>query len=241
MSTALVLSAFAMGLAGGPHCAAMCGAACAGLARPAPSVQGVRFAHAENRRLQARPPWAFHLGRLAGYSTAGAVAAAAMDTFAWLTSGTAALQPVWTLLHVAMLLWGITLLVLARQPVWATAAGRGVWARVRDAAQGRRGQFALGVAWTLLPCGLLYSALLLAALSGGPLQGALAMALFALGSGAWLVLGPWLVLRLQANANANANAWRERWGTRAAGALLAAAAVAALWMDTAERIAQWCR
>ncbi|MEO5736925.1 MAG: sulfite exporter TauE/SafE family protein, partial [Variovorax sp.] len=31
MQTALAASAFLMGLAGGPHCVAMCGAACAGV------------------------------------------------------------------------------------------------------------------------------------------------------------------------------------------------------------------
>ena len=41
-----------------------------------------------------------------------------------------------------------------------------------------------------MPCGLLYSALLVAALSGGAWQGALSMALFGVGSGIWLLVGP---------------------------------------------------
>ena len=38
MFTALALSALLMGLAGGPHCIGMCGAACAGLTRAGSGV-----------------------------------------------------------------------------------------------------------------------------------------------------------------------------------------------------------
>jgi uncharacterized protein len=87
-----------------------------------------------------------------------------------------------------------------------------------------------------MPCGLLYSALLVASLSGGPLEGAASMALFALGSGLSLSLAPALYARLQQAGNK----LRQDWGTRAAGALLVLAALWALWMDMAHRIAVWC-
>jgi sulfite exporter TauE/SafE len=90
--------------------------------------------------------------------------------------------------------------------------------------------------WALMPCGLLYSALLVAALTGSALQGGLAMALFALGSGLSLWLAPWLLLRLHAQANR----WRRDWGTRLAGLLLAGAAGWALWMDVASRLGVVC-
>jgi sulfite exporter TauE/SafE len=41
-----------------------------------------------------------------------------------------------------------------------------------------------------MPCGLLYSAVLVAALSGGAWQGALSMAAFAVGGAVWLLAGP---------------------------------------------------
>jgi sulfite exporter TauE/SafE len=41
---------------------------------------------------------------------------------------------------------------------------------------------ALGAVWGWLPCGLVYSALLLAAASGGPRSGALALAAFGVGT-----------------------------------------------------------
>ena len=88
MSLALAASALLMGLAGGPHCIAMCGAACAGVTR---AGRG-----SPNGSLLA-----FHAGRLTGYATAGAAAAFAVDSLGWLTTNTAALRPVWTLFHLA--------------------------------------------------------------------------------------------------------------------------------------------
>lgn len=223
MSIALALSALLMGLAGGPHCIAMCGAACAGLTRA-------------GRGSPARSMWAFHAGRLAGYSAAGAAAALTVQSLGWLTSNLSALRPVWTIFHLAVLAWGLMLVTLARQPMWVSNAGRSVWARVRPVATARGGVFATGVLWALMPCGLLYSALLVASLSGGPLEGAVSMALFALGSGVSLALAPALLARLAQWGNR----FREDWGTRVAGALLVLVAAWALWMDLSHRIAIWC-
>ncbi|MBE7367766.1 sulfite exporter TauE/SafE family protein [Ramlibacter pallidus] len=212
-----------MGLAGGPHCLAMCGAACGGVVRGAgvPPVRGM---------------WSFQGGRLLGYAAAGAAAGAAVQSFAWLSQQTSALRPAWTLFHLAVLAWGLMLLAQARQPAWVEHAGRTVWSRVRPLAQKRGGLVATGALWTFMPCGLLYSALLVASLSGGPLEGAAAMALFAVGSGISLGLGPAALRRLQLLGNR----LRKDSGTRIAGALLAATAAWALWMDVAHRVAVWC-
>jgi hypothetical protein len=50
--------------------------------------------------------WLFQLGRLAGYSALGALAAASMQGLGWLSVQSAALRPVWSLLHVAAALLG---------------------------------------------------------------------------------------------------------------------------------------
>jgi uncharacterized protein len=222
MSLTLAATALVMGLAGGPHCTAMCGAACAGVVRMG--------------RQPSLSPWIFQAGRLVGYTVAGAVAAQAVQGFAWLTTQTAALRPVWTLFHVAVLGWGLMLLALARQPMWVSNAGRTVWTKVRPLANAKGGLFAAGALWTLMPCGLLYSALLVASLSGGPLEGALSMALFAAGSGIWLAAAP----RLLQKVREAGNRIREDWGTRICGLLLVIAAVFAIWVDLAHRIAVWC-
>jgi hypothetical protein len=68
-------------------------------------------------------------------------------------------------------------------PLADTTGGR-LFARV-SAALGRRvpgHPFALGLLLGLLPCGLLYSALLAAVSRGGPLEGALALVAFGLGT-----------------------------------------------------------
>lgn len=223
MSFALALSALLMGLAGGPHCIAMCGAACAGLTRA-------------GRGSPARSLAAFHAGRLLGYSAAGAAAAFAVDSLGWLTANSAALRPLWTLFHLAVLAWGLMLVTKAHQPMWVSSAGRSIWLHVRPVAAARGGVFLTGTLWTFMPCGLLYSALLVASLSGGPLQGAAAMALFALGSGLSLALAPAALAKLAQYGDR----FRQDWGTRAAGALLVAAAVWGLWMDLAHRVAIWC-
>jgi sulfite exporter TauE/SafE len=223
MSLTLAATAFLMGLTGGPHCAAMCGAACAGIARGAAAGP-------------SRGMWTFQLGRLLGYSAAGAAAALAVGSLAWLSSSTAALRPVWFLFHLAVLAWGLMLLTLARQPAWVASAGRSVWARVRPAGRARGGVLAAGALWAFMPCGLLYSALLVASLSGGPAQGALSMALFAVGSGVSLGLFPGLLQLLRSAGGRS----REEWGTRLAGLLLAATAAWALSADLADRIALWC-
>src|SRR5215208_3956351 len=223
MFTTLALSALLMGLAGGPHCMAMCGAACAGLT-------------ALGGRSQSRSLWAFQAGRLVGYSAAGAAAAFAVQSLGWLTAHTASLRPVWTLFHLAVLAWGLMLLAQARQPMWVSSAGRTIWSRVRPVAAARGGVFAAGALWAFMPCGLLYSALLVASLSGGPLEGALSMSLFAVGSGLSLELVPSALKWLQQAGNR----FKQDWGTRAAGLLLVVAALWALWMDLAHRIAIWC-
>ena len=222
MSTTLAVTALVMGLAGGPHCTAMCGAACAGV---------VRFG--KQPRLS---PWIFQSGRLLGYSVAGAMAAQTVQGLSWLASQTAALRPVWTLFHLAVLAWGLMLLALARQPMWVSDAGRAAWTRMRPVAGTRGGLLAAGAMWALMPCGLLYSALLVASLSGGAVDGALSMALFAAGSGAWLAAAP----RLFATVRERAGRARHDWGTRISGLLLVIAAVFALWVDLAQRVAQWC-
>ena len=222
MQTSLALTSLLMGLAGGPHCIAMCGAACAGIGQAA----GPR----KNSAMLT-----FQLGRIIGYSSLGALAAASMQGLGWLTVQSAALRPVWTLFHVATAVLGLLLLWKAQQPVWLERAGKAIWQRARSLAWGRgRGvPLVIGALWTFLPCGLLYSALLVAALSNSAVEGALVMALFALGTSVSMMAGPWLWLRLGGRGAGD-------WGVRLAGLVLAASSVWALWMAFAHNSAPWC-
>lgn len=246
MLSSLAWSGLLMGLAGGPHCVAMCGAACAAIGRATgagPAVQTVQW-------LGPRPPAPalagtvpgvrdvlFQLGRLVGYSALGGVAAVAVDSMAWLSGQTAVLRPVWSLFHVLVLAWGLWLVLRAEQPAWVQGAARAVWQRVQPLAARQSGVLFTGVAWAFMPCGLLYSALLVAGLAGGPVAGASVMAMFALGSSLSLLLGPWLWRSLQHRLNH----WRQDWGNRVAGLCLCALAGWSLWLDMSHRIAQWCQ
>jgi sulfite exporter TauE/SafE len=161
LDVALIASATLMGLAGTPHCVAMCSAPCAlaGADRPA----------------------ALLAGRVLGYAAGGAIAAGSAAALARATTGVAVLQPLWALLQAALLLLGLTLLLRGRMPPWLS---RLAWRPPP------RHAFVTGMAWVAMPCGLLHGALLLAALAGSPLAGAGAMAGFALASTPGLVVGP---------------------------------------------------
>ena len=227
MVLTLAATALLMGLAGGPHCVAMCGAACAGLGRTQAGQS-------------TRALWVFQAGRLFGYSALGGLAAASMQGLGWLSVYSAALRPVWTLFHVAAALLGLMLVWQARQPIWLENSARRVWQGVRSVTGTSNGNTGLapiglmGILWALLPCGLLYSALLVAAMTSSAPQGAGVMALFALGSGVSLMAGPWLWLRLRGQGSG-------QWAIRIAGLALMASSVWALWMGLARDTAPWCQ
>ena len=191
-----------------------------------------------------------------GYSAAGALVAASMTLLGRWGATVGWLRPWWSMLHLAALCLGIWLACAGRQPVWLAALGQGAalrwWpGRAATAPLGLgvpgAGALATGVVmtgprparpswwragfigsvWVVLPCGLLQSALLVAALASTPVSGALVMASFALSSSLGLVAGPLLWSRL------NGASVRERWqslATRAAGLMLAAASAWALAM-----------
>lgn len=226
MQYSLALTALFMGLAGGPHCIAMCGAACAGIGQAAGPHKNTAM-------------WTFQAGRVMGYTALGALAAASMQGLGWLTIQSAALRPVWTLFHVATTILGLLLVWKAQQPVWLESAGRKIWAGARAlaAGKGRGAPLVIGALWSFLPCGLLYSALLVATLTGNAIDGAMVMALFALGTSVSMMAGPWLWLRLN---GCRSGQGAGNWGVRLAGLALAASSIWALWMGFAHNAAPWC-
>jgi sulfite exporter TauE/SafE len=222
MQTSLALTALIMGLAGGPHCVAMCGAACAGIG------------HAAGEH-QKRALMSFQVGRWVGYGLMGGLAAFSVQALGWLTVESAALRPVWSMLHVGAVVLGLLLIWQAKQPVWLDQSAQKLWARIRgfNARWGSAAPALVGMLWAFMPCGLLYSALMVAALTGHVLEGALTMACFALGSGVSLGLAPWMLLKLQKLGDG-------AWGMRLAGLALALTSGWGLWMGLAHNQAPWC-
>lgn len=220
MQTPLALTTLLMGLAGGPHCIAMCGAACGSLQK-----------NDGTNRI-----WKFHLGRVIGYGSLGAIAAGSVKTLAWFSSQTLALHPLWTFFHVLVLCWGLMLLAYARQPAWADQFGRQLWKKVQHLSNLSGGGVVTGMLWALMPCGLLYSALLVASLNANPISGALSMVTFALGTSLSLLVGPWLWFRLKKGVH-----WlSDATSMRLAGLFLVAVATWAIWMDLVHQVKVWC-
>jgi sulfite exporter TauE/SafE len=236
MQAALILGAGLMGLAGAPHCAAMCAAPCAALTRRCGGQRPAVMA-------------GFLAGRLLAYTAGGAVAAAGVAAVGLLGDAAPALLPLWTALQLAVLGLGLWLLCTGRQPGWWARFGRmpstestrpppAGWQRV--AAPLRAG--AMGSLWLVLPCGLLQSALVVATLASTPLQGAAAMASFAAASSLGLWLPGALAARFMGWASPRTldQARAASWALRLAGASLVLAAGWALGHGLWQRVAVWC-
>ncbi len=266
MTPTLWASALLMGLVGGPHCLAMCGGACSALAsrcggaRPqralmawqigrllaysaagAVAASSVALLGEWGRELAWLRPWwlMLHLGALA----LGAWMLWHGRAPAWLSG---AQRLTWPAPGPAVFESGLTWAVVdGPRPATPDASigklGRAAPRQAVDADVGTgHGWQAVsaGLAWIVLPCGLLHAALLTAALGSTAADGAIAMALFAIGSGASLWLGPsvWIALtrRLPASS-AGRFSWQFLQGfgpvqaTRLAGLLLAAGSGWAVW------------
>jgi len=218
MQLALTYSALIMGLAGGPHCVAMCGAACTSFTQSSNQPHAIKL---------------YHFGRLCGYTMLGAIATFAIQSIAWLSTYSLVLHPLWTFFHVMIFFWGVILFIFARQPVWVDQAGQNIWRYIKKLSLINGGHFYIGMLWALMPCGLLYSALIIASFNGNPLGGALSMTAFAIGSSISLFFAPWLWLKLKTNL-------LEPYGMRLAGFLLSGASAWAIWMELAHNSKVWC-
>lgn len=227
MSGSLIAAGLLMGLASTPHCALMCAAPCAAIAR---SSGGSR---------SGRALLAWHAGRAAAYIGAGAVAATAVGLIASWSAGSAFVRPLWTMLQAAVLVLGLALLLSGRMPQWVNGASQNLARAVpvqgphtASRHRGTRRAALLGLGWVAMPCAVLYGALGVAALAAGPWEGAAVMAAFSLGSAPGLAGVPFLWARLSRMPQTAA--------LRIAGAMLAAGSVWALWHGLEGASGAWC-
>jgi len=172
-----IAAALAAGLAGSAHCAAMCGGIAAAV--------GATFPRGPGRALGAA--LAFNGARLASYGLVGALLAAALG-------GLAPAAPLPLVAQGARVLAALVLAALAlrlltgRDLLGAERLGQAFWTRLRPAF-GRAARLpatlrpaALGLLWGFMPCGLVYSVLLVAAASGSARSGAATMLAFGAGT-----------------------------------------------------------
>jgi sulfite exporter TauE/SafE len=179
-------AAFAVGLAGAGHCLGMCGGISAALGLGGVDARATQLA--------------YHAGRLLSYALLGMAAGAAagvIDTAAW---------TLWLryLAGALLLAMGLYIADWWRGLQWLERLGGWLWRPVQRVAgrwlpPRRPGQaLALGLCWGMMPCGLIYSALALAATRQSALQGGLLMLCFGLGTLPAMLAGSLGAARLQA-------------------------------------------
>ena len=173
----VLLSAFLTGLLGSAHCLAMC-SGISGLA----TLQ----AGASTARAQAPLALAYNAGRVTSYAIFGALVGAAGSAVVLLAPSLAA--PVRILSGAVIIAIGMQYAFQWRLLAPLENAGARIWRHVRPAARwllpvdSLPSAFGLGLLWGLLPCGLVYSALMIAATTATPAHGALAMLAFGSGT-----------------------------------------------------------
>ena len=174
-----LMAAFTGGLAGGVHCAGMCG-----------GIVHMLCAHPDRPRSAPvlRYLLAFNAGRVASYACAGALAGA-LGEAGLLTRAAPLLQPLlFALASVMLVTLGLYLAGALPLMTRIEAAGgwlwRGIqpWSRHVLPVTSVRRALGLGALWGWLPCGMVYAVLLTALALGSWWQGAVLMLAFGLGT-----------------------------------------------------------
>jgi len=175
-------TAFILGLSSALHCLAMCGGIIGAL------TMSLREDLRGRRQTLALYVGMFNAGRVASYSVAGALAGALGNTIVLSISpfyGHMALQWLAAAMMIGMGLyvagWFHPLAKLERigEPVWKLLEPAG---RSLIPARSPLHALILGMVWGWLPCGLVYSTLIVSVSSGGALQGAVYMLVFGIGT-----------------------------------------------------------
>jgi sulfite exporter TauE/SafE len=190
MSGISLFPMFVVGLLGSVHCGAMCGGIVSALSLAPVRVQAfpVPIRTVAPMRASMANVAAYNLGRISSYMVAGALAGAAAGSARSL-AGLPALQAggYW-LANLMLIALGLYLMDAWRGLAWLEQGGRGLWRRVQPLMR-RVGppdtpakMVATGFLWGWLPCGMVYSALVTAMLSGSAVSGAEVMFAFGLGT-----------------------------------------------------------
>ena len=170
-------AAFLIGLLGGVHCVGMCGGIVGALTVQAPCRQ---------------PAWRLHLaynaGRIASYAAAGAIMGAIGGAGLMFNQILPVQLVLYLLANLVLIALGMYLAGLGNHLAVLESLGARLWRRIQPysakvlPADTAAKAFALGTLWGWLPCGLVYSMLATALLSGGGVSGAAVMLAFGLGT-----------------------------------------------------------
>ena len=181
LTSSLILAVFLGALVSGWHCALMCGGIAAAIERPMASEAPLR-SKMELFYLQL----IMHLGRVTTYVLLGALAAW-VGVAVWQQNLIPVQRPLFALAAVILILMGIRLLGLGKSKglvgaKWLNVKIAAYWAKYLGRFASGPSRWFSGMLWGLVPCGLVYSVLPLAFLSGDVLTGAVLMLAFGLGT-----------------------------------------------------------
>ena len=181
LSFSLLLAVFLGALISGWHCALMCGGIAAAIERPVALESPLR-AKSELFHLQL----VMHLGRVTTYAILGAVAAWA-GLVVWQQNIIPIQRPLFVFTSLILIFMGIRLLRVGASKKliankWLSSKIAGYWSKYLGKMASGPSRWFSGMLWGLVPCGLVYSVLPLAFLSGNIGTGAALMLSFGLGT-----------------------------------------------------------
>lgn len=221
MSAAALLSVFLIALLGGVHCLAMCSGIALAAERGAVAVRIV------SRRRLWFEQIVMHAGRLSTYALLGAIMGA-MGATVWRQQWLPIQRGLFAFASALLVAYGVLLLVRSAGDAWRSVwlerlLGRVAGGLSRGAATlGGRLQrqppllrrYLTGMAWGLVPCGMVYGALAVALLAGNAASGAVVMLAFGAGTLPNLLMMSGLAGWLRGLS-------RQRWARGAAGIAIA--------------------
>jgi len=181
-----LLPVFVTGLAGSVHCAGMCGGIVSALSASQPGrVIPIAAAVLPGQALRVAT---YNAGRIASYMVLGALMGGVAGSLAQITQ-LAQLQTVfYWLANLMLVALGLHLIEAWSGLLLLEAKGRVLWGHLSPLLKPLVPMdtlpkaFALGALWGCLPCGMIYSLLLTALLSGSAAGGAAVMFAFGLGT-----------------------------------------------------------
>jgi sulfite exporter TauE/SafE len=188
MSAAALLPIALTGLLGSVHCVGMCGGIVGALSAAQPRPH---FPVAVVTLPSAAPALrvaAYNLGRIGSYAMAGAIAGGASQAAATLLDLAALQTAFYWMANLMLVALGLYLSDLWRGLASLEAGGQWLWHRIQPLVapllpmDSPWKALALGGLWGWIPCGMVYSVLLTAMLSGSAVAGASVMLAFGLGT-----------------------------------------------------------
>ena len=193
------IAVFLVGLLGGTHCVGMCGGIVGALTVNMP---------------RGRPQWplhlAYNLGRISSYALAGALLGAVGSAGLLLNDALPVQLALYVMANLMLIALGLYLIGVPQGLTFLERGGQKVWARIQPLtrrflpATSVSRALPLGMLWGFLPCGMVYSVLSTALLTGSAPRGAALMLAFGLGTLPNLLLAGLLLKRFRDIAQARA-------------------------------------